>query len=288
MLQQQGIDETIDALIHTALREDIGAGDVTSLATIEDHATIHSMIIAKQEGIVCGVNVAVRVLAICSASYGAVDCTVHIRDGEQVQRGAVIMTMQGSARTQLIAERTMLNFMGRMAGIATATHRFVQAVQGTHAKILDTRKTAPGLRLLDKYAVQCGGGTNHRIGLFDMILIKDNHIDAVGSITAAVQRAREAYPALDIEVECRTIDDVQETLTVHSRYVVQRIMLDNMSVEMMRTAVALVAQHIPLEASGNVSPDTVRAIAETGVEYISVGAITHSAPCFDFSMKYTE
>jgi nicotinate-nucleotide pyrophosphorylase (carboxylating) len=182
----------------------------------------------------------------------------------------------------LTAERTALNFLGRMSGIATLTRQFVEAVAGTKAVILDTRKTAPGLRMVDKLAVLRGGGQNHRIGLYDMILIKDNHIDFAGSITEAVTRARAADSGLEIEVEARSLDHVREALALG----VERILLDNMSLEMMREAVQITAGRAKLEASGNVSLETVRAIAETGVDYISSGALTHSAKVFDVSLDF--
>jgi nicotinate-nucleotide pyrophosphorylase (carboxylating) len=194
----------------------------------------------------------------------------------------VVADVSGPARALLTGERTALNFLGRMSGIATLTRQFVDAVSGTRAKILDTRKTAPGLRLPDKLAVRLGGGQNHRTGLFDLILIKDNHIDFAGSLAKAVQRAREAATQLEIEVEARTIADVKELLELG----VERILLDNMSVEMMREAAALNNGRAKLEASGNVTLETVRAIAETGVDFISVGALTHSPKVFDVSLKW--
>lgn len=279
--------DTIQTHIRQALSEDIGTGDATTLATLSSSAMMSSHILAKQDGYLSGIPVAIAVLEECAHHYGAVQWTSHKQDGSAIHQGEVIFTMQGSAYTQLIAERTMLNYLGRMSGIATATSHYVSAIAGTKAKVLDTRKTAPGLRLFDKYAVVCGGGMNHRIGLYDMILIKDNHIDAVGSLPKAIEHARTIYPDLPIEVECRTLDDVRSALDVAELVRIERLMLDNMSLEMMRTAVELVGGAIPLEASGNVSLDRIRRVAETGVEYISVGAITHSASCFDFSMKYT-
>ncbi len=218
----------LDVLIRSALEEDIGTGDATTLSTVPASLQIQSVIIAKQSGILCGLQVAQRVLELCASHYGSVHVETYKHDGEQVSHGDVLLSMEGSAHTQLVAERTMLNFMGRMSGIATITRHYVDAIQGTDARILDTRKTAPGLRLLDKYAVVCGGGMNHRIGLFDMILIKDNHIDAVGSITKAVQSARLSYPEINIEVECRTLQDVQETLDISVQYAVQRMMKEIM------------------------------------------------------------
>ena len=205
-----------------------------------------------------------------------------MEEGAGVNDRQVLAIVSGRARSLLTAERTALNFLGRMSGIATQTHQFVEAVAGTKAVILDTRKTAPGLRMADKLAVKRGGGENHRIGLYDMILIKDNHIDYAGSITEAVKRARSAHTGLKIEVEARTLDDVREALTIG----VERILLDNMTPEMMADAVRQTAGRAKLEASGNVTLSTVRRIAETGVDFISSGELTHSAKVFDTSFEY--
>ena len=194
----------------------------------------------------------------------------------------MLAQVSGPARALLTAERTALNFLGRMSGIATLTRLYVDAVAGTNAVILDTRKTAPGLRTLDKLAVRRGGGQNHRIGLYDMILIKDNHIDFAGSLAEAVRRARAAYPEIDLEVETRTLEDVQAALDLG----VKRILLDNMTPEMMRQAVEMTAGRAKLEASGNVTLDNVRQVAETGVDYISIGALTHSVKVFDVSFLW--
>ena len=202
-------------------------------------------------------------------------------DGAAVSQGQVVVDLHGSARALLTGERTALNFLGRMSGIATLTRQFVEAVAGTSAVILDTRKTAPGLRTIDKLAVKLGGGQNHRHGLFDMVLIKDNHIDYAGSLSAAVRRVRDSGTKLEIEVEARSIREVREALAMK----VERVLLDNMTPEMMREAVQLNAA-AKLEASGNVTLATVREIAETGVDYVSVGALTHSPPTFDVSLKW--
>jgi len=266
--------------IERALREDIGTGDATSESIIPADAQMHGQIVAKQAGVVAGLDVA---STVCAAVDMQIRCRPRITEGAVVEPGTVVALFDGPARGLLTAERTILNFMGRMSGIATLTNQFVQAVAGTQAVILDTRKTAPGLRMLDKLAVTRGGGQNHRIGLYDMMLIKDNHIDFAGSITQAVHNARAAHRGLEIEVEARTIEDVVEALSLH----VQRILLDNMSLDMMRHAVILTAGRAKLEASGNVTLQTVRSIAETGVDYISSGALTHSAPVFDLSLKFT-
>ncbi len=265
--------------ITRALSEDIGSGDATSESTIPPDATMHGNIIAKQRGVIAGLDVAI---AVCAHVDPAIVCTPVVAESSVVTPGTVVAKFVGPARSLLTAERTILNFMGRMSGVATLTHQFVQAVSGTRAIILDTRKTAPGLRMLDKLAVARGGGQNHRIGLYDMILIKDNHIDFAGSITEAVNRARSAHRGLEIEVEARTIADVEEALALK----VERILLDNMTLETMRQAVMLNAGRAKLEASGNVTLETVRNIAETGVDYISSGALTHSAPVFDMSLKF--
>lgn len=265
--------------IRRALEEDIGPGDATSNSIIPPEATMRGQIIAKENGVIAGLEVA-------GAVYQAVDPKItyqpQVSDGAQVENRQVIAALSGPARSLLTAERAALNFMGRMSGIATLTRQFVDAVTGTKAAILDTRKTAPGLRMADKWAVALGGGQNHRIGLYDMVLIKDNHIDFAGSISAAVERARAGAPGLPIEVEARALDHVREALALG----VERILLDNMTPEMMREAVQIAAGRAKLEASGNVSLATVRKIAETGVDMISIGALTHSAPVFDVSFDY--
>ncbi|MCU0453152.1 MAG: carboxylating nicotinate-nucleotide diphosphorylase [Bacteroidetes bacterium] len=270
--------EVLEA-IRRALAEDVGGGDVTSLATIPDSAMARGLFRAKSPGVVAGLEVAAEVFrALDSGSQ----FEPHVIDGQTVDQGTHLATVSGPARIILTGERTALNFLQRMSGIATMTNAFVKAVEGTRAIILDTRKTAPGLRQFDKLAVRLGGGTNHRAGLFDMVLIKDNHIDAAGGITAAIQGARSfSGGRLPIEVECRTLDDVREAFGLK----VDRIMLDNMDLSTIRKAVHLVDGRIPLEVSGNVTLETVRAYAETGVDLISVGALTHSVKAMDISMK---
>ncbi len=265
--------------IRRALAEDIGSGDVTTDSIIPAEAEMRGQIIAKQSGVVAGLDIA---LAVYQMVDPQVDFQSRVEEGLRVENRQVLALVSGRTRSLLTAERTALNFLGRMSGIATLTSQFVQAVVGTRAVILDTRKTAPGLRALDKLAVARGGGQNHRIGLYDMILIKDNHIDYAGSISKAVQRARATAVGLDLEVEARTLDHVREALGVS----VTRILLDNMTPEMMAEAVQLTAGRAKLEASGNVTLETVRRIAETGVDFISVGALTHSARVFDVSFDY--
>src|SRR5262245_6264969 len=271
----------IISCIRRALDEDIGNGDVTTNSIVPETATLRGRIFAKQDGVVAGVGVAQAVFMELNSN---ISFTQIVADGSEVQNKSVLATIEGSARALLTGERTALNFLGRMSGIATLTRRFVQAVAGTEAGILDTRKTAPGLRTLDKLAVMLGGGKNHRVGLFDMILIKDNHIDFAGSITAAVKRARQAASNLEIEVETRTVDDVKEALSLG----IKRILLDNMTVETMREAVGLAAGRAKLEASGNITLENVLEVARTGVDYISVGALTHSAKVFDVSLEWSE
>ena len=280
------------ALIQLALEEDLvpdtylGSsgeslmdGDVTSMATIPTDNRFRGFMRAKANGVVAGMPLAAVV-------FQSIDPTITFRsslkDGGTVEKGQILAEIQGNGRSLLAGERTALNFLCRLSGIATLTRRFVEAVKGTKAVILDTRKTAPGWRLLDKYAVRCGGGQNHRAGLFDMLLIKDNHISGAGGITPAVLRARELYEKrFPIEVEVKNLVELDEALKLG----VDRIMLDNMDLETMRNAVQMVKGRIPLEASGNVSLLNVRQIADTGVDFISSGALTHSAPALDISMK---
>lgn len=273
------LSDEILATIRQALNEDIGSGDVTTESIIPEGAVMRGHIIAKQEGIIAGLDVAEAVYEMVEPS---VEFAALVNESTRVDNRQPLALVAGPTRGLLIAERTALNFLGRISGIATLTRQFVDAVSGTKAIILDTRKTAPGLRTLDKLAVKRGGGQNHRIGLYDMILIKDNHIDYAGSITEAVKRARAAAGGLKIEVEARTLEDVREALSIH----VERILLDNMTPEKMAEAVGITAGQAKLEASGNVTLETVRSIAETGVDFISIGALTHSAKVFDVSFDY--
>jgi len=269
----------ISRSIIRALEEDIGPGDVTTDTIVPADASLRGRIIAKQDGVVAGLEIARQVMLALSQQINFV---AEVEDGSKVTRGIVLANLEGSARALLTGERTALNFLGRMSGIATLTRKFVDAVSGTKAVILDTRKTAPGLRITDKLAVRLGGGQNHRTGLFDMILIKDNHIDFAGSIRAAVQRVRAAGTTLEIEVETRSLDNVREALGLG----VERILLDNMSIATMREAVAICDGRAKLEASGNVTLDTVLEVARTGVDFISVGALTHSPQVFDVSLEF--
>jgi nicotinate-nucleotide pyrophosphorylase (carboxylating) len=262
-----------------SLGETIADGDITSFATIAEESCLMGYMRAKAPGVVAGMPLARTVFALMDSE---VYFNPMVKDGDGVQPGTMLAEVSGSGRSLLAGERTALNFLGRLSGIASLTHMFVEAVQGTRAVILDTRKTAPGWRLLDKYAVRMGGGQNHRTGLFDMLLIKDNHISGAGGITPAIKRAREIYDKrFPIELEVKNLDELEEALGLQ----VDRIMLDNMDLETMCIAVKVVQGRIPMEASGNVNLDNVRKIAETGVDFISSGALTHSAPTLDISMK---
>ncbi|HET6389167.1 carboxylating nicotinate-nucleotide diphosphorylase [Hyphomicrobium sp.] len=269
------------AAVRGALDEDLGlSGDITTDATVSAHARSDAVIAARKPGIVSG-------LALAEAAFRELDAdcdfTVLIEDGSAAAAGDTIARISGSSRAVLSAERVALNFMGRMCGIATLTRRYVDAVAGTSAQIVDTRKTTPGLRAFEKYAVRCGGGHNHRFGLFDAVLIKDNHIVAAGSIEAAIKSAKAvAGHMTKIEVEVDTL----EQLEIVMRENVDCVLLDNMGPDELRKAVRMVAGRCLTEASGSVNLDTVRAIAETGVNMISVGALTHSAPVLDLGLDF--
>jgi nicotinate-nucleotide pyrophosphorylase (carboxylating) len=268
----------LSTIVRRALQEDVGAGDVTSTWTIPTGRTGRGVLLCKAEGVLAGLQVAGEVFAQVSA-----DLKAQARsDGDLIAPGDRIATVQGPMAAILTAERTALNLLQRMSGIATMTRHYVEAVTGTKAVILDTRKTVPGLRLLDKWAVRTGGGQNHRMRLDDMVLIKDNHIAASGGITRAVERVRKHnVQELSIEVEVKTWAQLEEAVPLQ----LDRIMLDNMSLDEMRRAVEWVAGRVPLEASGGITLDTVRAVAETGVDYISVGALTHSVTALDISLE---
>jgi nicotinate-nucleotide pyrophosphorylase (carboxylating) len=270
----------IETLLRAALAEDLGDGDVTTECTVPPESMLAGRFLAKAPGVAAGLAVAARVLSLADP---AVRVDLAVADGQAVTPGMVLGTVLGPGRALLSGERTALNILQRMSGIATLTRRFVDAVAGTRAVILDTRKTAPGLRALDKWAVRLGGGQNHRHGLYDMVLIKDNHIAAVGGdIPAAVARVRAGDPRRrPIEVEVRTLDELRAALPLN----VDRILLDNMDLDTMRAAVEITAGRTPLEASGNMSLERVPAVAATGVDFISVGALTHSAAALDISLK---
>jgi nicotinate-nucleotide pyrophosphorylase (carboxylating) len=262
-------------VVARALAEDVGTGDVTTLSTVPPDTQGVATITQKAPGVVFGLDAAAEAFAQTGAALERL-----APEGVWQEPGTVVARVTGPAAAILTAERTALNLLQRLSGVATLTARYVQAVEGTNAKILDTRKTTPTLRPLEKAAVVAGGGVSHRFGLFDMVLIKENHIAAAGGITAAVRAARAAYPDIAIEVEAETADDVREALAAHA----PRILLDNMTPDEMRTIVDEVAGQAELEASGNIDLTTVRAAAESGVDFVSVGALTHSAPALDLSL----
>ena len=270
----------IDEIILNALREDVGTGDITTNTTIPEDKTVVGRFISKENGIICGLDICERVFKILDAN---IIFTANKKDGEAVVTGEVIAKVSGNARNVLTAERTAINLLQRMSGVATMTAKAVAQVIGTNAKIADTRKTTPGLRVFEKYAVKTGGGTNHRFNLSDGILIKDNHITAAGGIISAVERARINAPhTLKIEVECETLKDVEDAITAKADI----IMLDNMSNEDMKKAVGYIGGRAVTEASGNMGDKDLRAVAETGVDIISIGALTHSVRSLDISLKF--
>jgi nicotinate-nucleotide pyrophosphorylase (carboxylating) len=264
--------------INAALTEDIGLGDITSLVCIPATTLATAKFIAKASGIISGIEVAARVLTTVDPT---ISTNILIADGAAVTKGDIIAVAYGPARSMLTAERTALNFLQRMSGIATTTHAFVAATKGTKAIILDTRKTAPGLRATDKLAVVHGGGSNHRFGLYDMAMLKNNHITACGSITAAVAALR-SETHVPIEVEVRSFDELEEALSLN----IARIMLDHFSLNDMQRAVTIAAGRTPLEASGNMTIERIPAVAATGVDFISVGALTHSVTALDISFTF--
>lgn len=271
-----------DAIVQLALSEDIGTGDITTNSTVPESATARGTFRAKAAGVLSGLDVT-------SAVFRAVDPDVsfqpYMRDGDSFNPGDVLAIVEGPARSVLTGERVALNFMQRLSGVATATARYVEAVQGTSARIIDTRKTTPGMRLLEKAAIRHGGGHNHRVGLSDGILIKDNHLAAIGgdSIRRSIEAAREAAPhTLKVEVEVTSLEQLEEALAANADV----IMLDNMDPATMREAVERVDGRALLEASGGITFESVRAVAETGVDLISVGALTHSSPAVDISLQF--
>lgn len=269
----------VKKIIEKALSEDIGPGDVTSEATIPAGHTSTAEILAKQDLVLAGLDLSLEVFHFLDA---AIQLTRFAQDGDRIKSGKVLARLSGSTRALLAGERVALNLLQHMSGIATLTSKYVEQLKGLKAQALDTRKTLPGLRQLEKYAVRMGGGTNHRFGLYDGVLIKDNHIKAGGSITKAIESARRnAHHLLKVEVETKTLDEVREALAAKADI----IMLDNMPLDMIREAVKLINGQALVEASGNVTFETIREIGETGVDFISSGSLTHSAPAADISMK---
>ena len=282
-MQLKTEEELVDELIQLALSEDIGDGDHTTLSCIPETATGKVRLLVKEAGILAGVSVAQRIFHTFDPELTV---TVFISDGAEVKVGDIAFTVEGKVRSLLQTERLVLNVMQRMSGIATTTRAYVKKLEGTQARILDTRKTTPGMRILEKEAVRISGGMNHRIGLFDMILLKDNHIDFAGGIENAITRAKEYLwqqgKNIPIEVEVRNFDELSQVLATGG---IDRIMLDNFSVSDTRKAVETVAGRYEIESSGGITYDTIRAYAETGVNYISVGALTHSVKSLDLSLK---
>lgn len=270
----------VEQIITLALNEDIGTGDITTLSTIPADKTATGRFVAKEDMIICGIDLAAHIFARVDPS---IELKANFKDGDAVKKGDVIATVSGNAQNVLTGERTALNFMQRLTGIATRTHASVAEVAGTNAKITDTRKTTPGLRVLEKYAVRVGGGTNHRFNLADGVLIKDNHIAVSGGIKNAVKNARAVIPhTLKIEVEVETKEQLAEALDAGADI----IMLDNMSYDLMRECVGIVAGRALVEASGNMGEKNLREVAETGVDIISIGALTHTVKAADISLKF--
>lgn len=277
------VEELEDRLIDLSFAEDIGDGDHTTLCCIPDTAMGKSKLLIKEDGILAGIEVAKLVFARFDPTL---QVEVFIPDGSPVKKGDVAMIVSGKVRSLLQTERLMLNIMQRMSGIATMTHRYVERLEGTHTHVLDTRKTTPGMRMLEKQAVKIGGGVNHRIGLFDMILLKDNHVDFAGGISNAIHRCHEYLDEkglkLKIEIEVRNFDELQQVLDCGG---VDRIMLDNFSVEDTKKAVDIIGGRYETESSGGITIDTIRDYAEQGVDFVSVGALTHSVKGLDMSFK---
>ncbi len=278
--------EEILPLIRQALAEDVGPGDVTSMSTVPEMARARARMVAREPLVVAGLLLAETTFREVAPTL---QITSEIRDGDRLDAGQTLLTVSGTARGILTAERVALNFVQRLSGVATLTAQFVTAIEHTRARILDTRKTTPGLRRLEKYAVCCGGGQNHRFGLYDRVLIKDNHLAALADarpnpIAAAVKRARSAYPELIVEVETDTLEQVNDAIAAGADI----ILLDNMTPQELKEAVRRVAGQAQTEASGGVNLQTVRSIAATGVDFISVGAITHSARAVDIALDFDE
>ena len=276
-LRSNGLEpELVQALVDLAISEDLmGGTDVTSLATIPEIQISELDLVTRSPGVIAGINIAA--LVFLSVASKKIDIELCVGDGKKVEANTCLLTAKGSTIELLTAERTALNFLGHLSGIATTTNKWVNEISGTNAKVRDTRKTTPGLRLLEKYAVKAGGGTNHRMSLNDQALIKDNHIVASGSIKSAVEKVKDKFPELEFEIEVDNLDQLNEALAVDAKL----ILLDNFSVEDLKKAVVTVNKKAKLEASGGITLENARKIAETGVDFLAVGALTHSAPVLD-------
>lgn len=273
----------IDEIIQNALREDIGDGDHSTLSCVPENATGVAKLLVKGEGVMAGIELAKRIFEMYDPSL---EVTTFINDGDQIKYGDIAFEVKGSSRSILSTERLVLNFMQRMSGIATQTSKIVQLIEGTDVKLLDTRKTTPGVRYMEKWAVRIGGGHNHRFALYDMIMLKDNHVDYAGGVKPAIERAnaylKETGRDLKIEIEVRNETELAEAIEVGN---VDRIMLDNFTPERIVAALKTIPDHFEVEASGGITIDTIRSFAETGVDFISVGALTHSFESLDMSLK---
>jgi len=276
-LRSNGLEpELVQALVDLAISEDLmGGTDVTSLATIPEIQVSELDLVTRSPGVIAGINIAA--LVFLSVASKKIDIELCVEDGKKVEANTCLLTAKGSTIELLTAERTALNFLGHLSGIATTTNKWVNEISGTNAKVRDTRKTTPGLRLLEKYAVKAGGGTNHRMSLNDQALIKDNHIVASGSIKSAVEKVKDKFPELEFEIEVDNLDQLNEALAVNAKL----ILLDNFSIEDLKKAVVTVNKKAKLEASGGITLENARKIAETGVDFLAVGALTHSAPVLD-------
>jgi nicotinate-nucleotide pyrophosphorylase (carboxylating) len=276
-LRSNGLEpELVQALVDLAISEDLmGGTDVTSLATIPEIQISELDLVTRSLGVIAGINIAA--LVFLSVASRKIDIELCVEDGKKVEANTCLLTAKGSTIELLTAERTALNFLGHLSGIATTTNKWVNEISGTNAKVRDTRKTTPGLRLLEKYAVKAGGGTNHRMSLNDQALIKDNHIVASGSIKSAVEKVKDKFPELDFEIEVDNLDQLNEALAVNAKL----ILLDNFNIEDLKKAVVTVNKKAKLEASGGITLENARKIAETGVDFLAVGALTHSAPVLD-------
>ena len=276
-LRSNGLEpELVQALVDLAISEDLmGGTDVTSLATIPEIQISELDLVTRSPGVIAGINIAA--LVFLSVASKKMDIELCVEDGKKVEANTCLLTAKGSTIELLTAERTALNFLGHLSGIATTTNKWVNEISGTNAKVRDTRKTTPGLRLLEKYAVKAGGGTNHRMSLNDQALIKDNHIVASGSIKSAVEKVKDKFPELEFEIEVDNLEQLNEALAVDAKL----ILLDNFSIEDLKKAVVTVSKKAKLEASGGITLENARKIAETGVDFLAVGALTHSAPVLD-------